>query len=255
MRFDVFTILPEVMLDYLNTSILGRAQQAGLLSVNLHNLRDYTTDRHRTTDDEPYGGGGGMVMKPEPIFSAVEAVLGSELESTVVVLLTPQGRLFNQAVAREYSKLDHVALICGRYEGVDERVRLHLATDEISVGDYVLTGGELPALMVIDAVARLLPGALGDEQATSKDSLSEGLLEHAHYTRPANFRGWEVPQILRNGDHAQIASWRYEQSLKRTLIRRPDLIKSLRLNQEGKILLTRLAREEGFDIDENHSGS
>lgn len=255
MRFDVFTILPEVMLDYLQTSILGRAQEAGLLSVTLHNLRDYTTDRHRTTDDEPYGGGGGMVMKPEPIFSAVEAVLGAELDTSAVVLLTPQGRLFNQSIARQYSELEHIALICGRYEGVDERIRLHLATDEISVGDYVLTGGELPALLVIDAVVRLLPGALGDEQATLKDSLSMGLLEHAHYTRPADFRGWEVPQILRNGDHAQIAQWRFEQSLRRTLIRRPDLIKSLSLNEECKILLNRIAREEGVEIDEDHSGS
>jgi tRNA (guanine37-N1)-methyltransferase len=249
MHFDVFTIFPEVMLEYLRASILGRALEAGLITVNLHNLRDYTTDRHRTTDDEPYGGGGGMVMKPEPIFTAVETVLGSDLGETTVVLLTPQGRLFKQSIAREYSELDRLALICGRYEGVDERVRTYLATDEISAGDYVLTGGELPALMVIDAVARLLPGALGDEGAILKDSLSMGLLEHGHYTRPAQFRGWEVPQVLRDGDHAQIAQWRFEQSLRRTLIRRPDLIKSLRLEEEGERLLKRIAYEEGIDID------
>jgi tRNA (guanine37-N1)-methyltransferase len=253
MQFDVFTVLPEVMEEYLQASILGRAQNAGLINVSLHNIRDFTTDRHRTTDDEPYGGGGGMIMKPEPIFSAVESVLGTELEEVPVVLLTPQGRHFNQSVARRFSQLNRIALICGRYEGVDERVREHLATDEISVGDYVLTGGELPALMIIDAVTRLLPGALGALDASSKDSLSDGLLEHGHYTRPAVYRGWEVPEVLRNGDHARIARWRYEQSLRRTLKRRPDLINSLNLQNEDLELLEKIAEEEGIAIKHNRS--
>jgi tRNA (guanine37-N1)-methyltransferase len=253
MRFDVFTILPEVMQEYLQSSILGRAQNAGLITVGLHNIRDFTTDRHRTTDDEPYGGGGGMVMKPEPIFTAVESVLASEIEKVPVVLLTPQGRHFDQSIARKFSQINRIVLICGRYEGVDERVREHLATDEISVGDFVLTGGELPALIIIDAITRLLPGVLGDQDATKKDSHSDGLLEHGHYTRPASFRGWEVPAVLRDGDHARIARWRYEQSLRRTLKRRPDLIKSLDLKNEDKELLGKLAEEEGIEINDIRS--
>ncbi len=203
MRIDVFTLFPELFPDYLETSILGRARQANLLQVNLHNIRDYATDKHQVTDDEPYGGGGGMVMKPEPIFAAVEAVLGEEIKIPVV-LLSPQGRLFNQAVAQKLSQNERFALICGRYEGVDERVIEHLVTDEISIGDYVLTGGELPALMVIDAVARLIPGALGNPTGAMTDSHASGLLEHPHYTRPPEFRGWGVPEVLKSGDHARI---------------------------------------------------
>ena len=233
MKIEVFSLLPEVMAPYLSASILGKAQETGLFEIDLHNIRDYSRDRHLTTDDEPYGGGGGMVMKPEPLFEAVETVLGNELAETRVVLLTPQGRPFTQAVARELAALPRLALICGRYEGVDERVREHLADDEISIGDYVLTGGELPALVVIDAVIRLLPGALGDEQATAHDSHSQGLLEGPHYTRPAEFRGWEVPEVLRSGDHARIAAWRREQSLRRTEERRPDLLKNMDLDSES----------------------
>jgi tRNA (guanine37-N1)-methyltransferase len=238
MRIDVFTLLPEVMEVYLQSSIIGRAQTAGLLEVDLYNIRDYTTDRHRTTDDEPFGGGGGMVMKPEPIFAAVEGVLGSDLAEVPVILLTPQGRLFSQKIAMELAQFPHLALICGRYEGVDERIRLHLATDEISIGDYVLTGGELPALTVIDAVARLLPGALGDSEAFLKDSHIDGLLEHPHYTRPSVFRGWEVPEVLRSGDHARIAAWRRKESLRRTSVRRPDLFKAALLNHENEAKLS-----------------
>ena len=212
MKFDVFTVLPEVMQAYLSASILGKAQESGKLRVDLHNLRDYTMDKHRTTDDEPYGGGGGMIMKPEPVFRAVEAVLGAQRTVVPIILLTPQGRVFNQAIASELSGYDQIALLCGRYEGVDERVRAHLVSDEISIGDYVLTGGELPAMVVIDAVARLLPGVLGDEQAAEKDSHSEGLLEHPHYTRPPEFRNWEVPEVLRSGDHVAIERWREEQA-------------------------------------------
>jgi tRNA (guanine37-N1)-methyltransferase len=203
-----------------------------LVDIRLHNIRDYATDRHLMTDDEPYGGGGGMVMKPEPLFEAVESVLGKELAETRVVLLTPQGRVFTQAIARELAGLRRVALISGRYEGVDERVREHLANDEISIGDYVLTGGELPALVVTDAIVRLMPGALGDEAASAQDSHSEGLLEGPHYTRPADYRGWEVPEILRSGDHAKIADWRRQQSLRRTKERRPDLLDQANLNPE-----------------------
>ncbi len=243
MRFDVFTLLPEVMEVYLRASVLGKAQEASRLEVCLHNIRDYTTDRHRTTDDEPYGGGGGMVMKPEPVFAAVESVLGERLNATPVILLTPQGRMFTQTVARELAGRERLALICGRYEGVDERIRQHLATDEISIGDFVLTGGELPALVIIDAVSRLLPGVLGDEQATAKDSHAEGLLEHPHYTRPAVFRGWEVPEVLRSGDHARIAAWRRKMSLIRTRERRPDLFNRLELDANDRKLLEEL--EEG----------
>ncbi len=243
MRFDVFTLLPEVMEVYLRASVLGKAQEASRLEVCLHNIRDYTTDRHRTTDDEPYGGGGGMVMKPEPVFAAVESVLGERLNTTPVILLTPQGRMFTQTVARELAGRERLALICGRYEGVDERIRQHLATDEISIGDFVLTGGELPALVIIDAVSRLLPGVLGDEQATAKDSHAEGLLEYPHYTRPAVFRGWEVPEVLRSGDHARIAAWRRKMSLIRTRERRPDLFNRLELDANDRKLLEEL--EEG----------
>lgn len=243
MRIDVFTLFPELFPPYLEASILGRARQAGLLDVQVHNIRDYAADKHNVTDDEPYGGGGGMVMKPEPIFSAVETVLGKP-PKIPVVLLSPQGRLFTQAIAKELSQNEHLALICGRYEGVDERVRGHLATNEISVGDFVLTGGELPALLVIDAVSRHIPGALGDPEGAITDSHANGLLEHPHYTRPQVFRGWEVPQVLRSGDHARIERWRRQQSLLRTAQRRPDLFEKIRLSQEDKRLLDEARERE-----------
>lgn len=257
MRFDVFSLMPEVMEPYLRASVLGRAQAEEILDVRLYNIRDYTTDRHRTTDDVPYGGGGGMVMKPEPIFAAVEAVLGETLGITPVILLTPQGRPLNQKMAAALAQVPHLALIAGRYEGVDERVREHLATDEISVGDFVLTGGELPALMVIDAVARWLPGALGDASAAQSDSYTGGLLEYPHYTRPAEFRGWPVPDILRSGDHAAIERWRRRQSLLRTLERRPELIASADLSDEDRALLADLpggAHSPTTSIDEGEGG-
>jgi tRNA (guanine37-N1)-methyltransferase len=237
LKFDVFTVLPEVMQAYLSASILGKAQEAGRLEILLHNIRDFTTDKHRTTDDEPYGGGGGMVMKPEPVFRAVEKVLGDQLGEVPVILLTPQGRVFDQSIALELSAMGHIVLLCGRYEGVDERIRQHLVTDELSIGDYVLTGGELPAMVVIDAVARLLPGVLGDEQAAEKDSHAEGMLEHPHYTRPAEFRGWGVPEVLRSGDHARIKRWRRMMSLRRTIERRPDLLESYPLSDDDRALL------------------
>jgi tRNA (guanine37-N1)-methyltransferase len=238
-RFDIFTLFPEVFDPYLHTSILEKALARGLLTVDMHNIRDWATDRHRTADDEPYGGGGGMVMKPEPIFQAVQGVLG-EPPGCPVILLTPQGRPFNQARARELAREPQLAFICGRYEGVDERVRQYLVDDEISIGDYVLTGGELAALVVVDAVARLLPGVLGDPDATSKDSHTAGLLEYPHYTRPPDFRGWKVPEILTSGDHGRVARWRREQALRRTWARRPDLLKEAALTPEDLEFLASL---------------
>ena len=239
MRFDVLTLFPEMFTGPLQESIIKRAQERGLISVHLHNIRDYATGRHRITDDAPYGGGGGMVMKPEPIFAAVEAVLGDE-KGVPVILLSPQGRLFTHEVARELSRHPRLVLICGRYEGVDERVREHLATDEISIGDYVLSGGELAAMVIIDAVTRLLPGVLGDPGATFEDSYAWGLLEYPHYTRPAVFRGWAVPEVLLSGNHAAIARWRREQALRRTLERRPDLLERAPLTEEDRAFLARL---------------
>lgn len=239
MRFDVFTLFPEVFHPYLQTSILLRAQQRGLIEIRVHNIRDYTTDKHHITDDEPYGGSGGMVMKPEPIFAAVESVLGSP-PTCPVILLTPQGRTFNYQIAREYAQFPALALICGRYEGVDERVREHLISDELSIGDYVLSGGELPALVVLDAVSRFLPGVLGDPKGALDDSYASELLEYPHYTRPAEFRGWKVPEVLLSGDHARIARWRREQALLRTWQRRPDLLKKATLSKEDLAFLERL---------------
>jgi len=244
MRVDIFSLLPEVMAPYLQASMLGKAQVAGLLQVELHNIRDYTSDRHRTTDDEPYGGGGGMLMRPEPIFAAVEAVLGEELGQIPLILLSPQGVPFTQAIARRLAGQPRLALIAGRYEGVDERVRLHLVNEELSIGDYVLTGGELPALVVVDAVARCLPGVLGDESAAEHDSHFSGLLEGPHYTRPATFRTWEVPPVLRSGDHAQVAGWRREQALRRTRERRPDLLERAELSNHDRDILAGLAEED-----------
>jgi len=237
MQFEVFTLLPEVFPPYLESSILQRARQRGLIDVRLHNIRDYTHDRHHTADDTPYGGGGGMVMKPEPVFEAVESVLGmssGQAPHIPVILLTPQGRVFTQRVAEEFARHERIALLCGRYEGVDERIREHLVTDEISVGDYVLTGGELPALLIIDAVSRLLPGVLGDPTGAEDDSHSMGLLEYPHYTKPSEFRGWKVPEILLSGDHAKIETWRREQALARTLKKRPDMIERAELSEKDK---------------------
>jgi tRNA (guanine37-N1)-methyltransferase len=230
------------MKPYLEGSILGKAQESGLIRVRLHNIRAFARDRHLTTDDLPYGGGGGMVMKPGPIFRAVEAALGSQQGDVPVILLTPQGRLLDHRLAAELSTHPRLALICGRYEGVDERVRENLADDEISIGDYVLTGGELPALVLIDAVSRLLPGVLGDSEAASRDSHAEGLLEHPQYTRPPEFRGWRVPDVLLSGDHGRIADWRTEQSLRRTLHRRPELLEKAELSETEIALLREISQ-------------
>jgi tRNA (guanine37-N1)-methyltransferase len=248
--FDVFTLFPGMFRGPLDESILKRAQDDGALSVRLHDIRQYATDKHHVTDEPPYGGGGGMVMKAEPIFNAVEKVLASSdegrtvREDVPVILLTPQGRLFSQEIAQELSRAERVALICGRYEGVDERVRQHLATDELSIGDYVLTGGELAAMVIIDAVTRLLPGVLGDPTATVQDSHARGLLEGPHYTRPRVFRGWEVPEVLLSGDHAAVARWRREQALRRTLERRPDLLEEADLSPQDRDVLAPLEEDD-----------
>jgi tRNA (guanine37-N1)-methyltransferase len=247
MQFEVFTLLPEIFPPYLESSILQRARQRGLIDVRVHNIRDYTHDRHHTTDDTPYGGGGGMVMKPEPVFEAIESALGLGPAQPVrlpVILLTPQGRVFTQRVAEELARDERVALLCGRYEGVDERIREHLVTDEISVGDYVLTGGELPALILIDAVSRLIPGVLGDPTGAEDDSHSMGLLEYPHYTRPPEFRGWKVPDVLLSGDHGKIEKWRREQALARTLRKRPDMIEKAELSEADKKFVEMLKKKE-----------
>jgi tRNA (guanine37-N1)-methyltransferase len=248
-HFDILTLFPLFFESPFSQSIIKRAREAGLVSIGLHNIRDYATDKHRTTDDTPYGGGGGMIMKPEPIFAAVEAILKDkglrdDSPSPPVILLSPQGRLFTQEIARELSKHSHLILICGHYEGVDERVRQHLATDEMSIGDYVLTGGEVPALTIVEAVTRLVPGVLGDPGATFEDSHAEGLLEYPHYTRPPVFRGHGVPEVLLSGDHAAVIRWRRQQALRRTWERRPDLLSKARLSEADKAFLRQLEEEK-----------
>ncbi len=221
MKIDVLTLFPEMLAGPLDVSIVRRARETGLLDLQIHNLRDYTHDRYKTVDDKPFGGGPGMVLKPEPIFEAVEKLAGQQ---TRVILTTPAGRPFNQAIARELAQLPHLLFICGSYEGVDERVREALVDDELSIGDYVLTNGGLPAMVVIDAVTRLLPGALGDDESSKDESFSGQSLEYPHYTRPAEYRGMKVPDILLSGHHAQIEKWRAEQAQLRTAQRRPDLL-------------------------------
>ena len=243
MRFDVFTLFPAALRPYFEISILQKAIDHGLLDVNLHDIREWAPDKHHVTDDTPYGGGGGMVMKPGPIFDALEAVLGSP-PACPVVMMTPQGRVFNMKIARQLAEYPRVALLCGRYEGVDERVREHLVTDDISIGDYVLTGGELPALVVMDAVARFIPGVLGDPDGAMDDSHASGLLEYPHYTKPVEYRGWRVPDVLLSGHHAQINKWRREQSLVRTALRRPDLLEKAELGPTDLKYLKKMAAEK-----------
>ena len=243
MKFDIFTLFPEVFPAYLDASILFRAREMGHLTVDIHNIRDWATDKHQVTDEPPYGGGGGMVMKPEPIFASVEDILGQP-PSCPVLLMTPQGELLNQKRAQKFTAYDRIGIIAGHYEGIDERVREHLVTDEISIGDYVLTGGELPALVLIDVLIRLIPGVLGDPMAAVNDSHASGLLEYPHYTRPEEYRKWIVPEILRSGHHAKIDRWRRNQALKRTLERRPDLLEDFVLTEEDQEFLAGL-KEKG----------
>ncbi len=233
MHFDIFTLFPDMFQGPFSESMLKRAQERGLLSIVLHNIRESTSDKHHIVDDYPYGGGAGMVMKPEPIFTAVEAIY----HGGPIILLSPQGRLFNQQLARTLAQEARVTLICGHYEGVDERVREHLVTDEISIGDFVLTGGELAAMIIVDATSRLLPGVLGGEWSTLEESHSGGTLEYPHYTRPPEFRGWRVPDVLLSGNHAEIARWRRKEAIRRTRIRRPDLYEKLDLSSKADVKL------------------
>ena len=221
MKIDVLTLFPGMFPGALDESIIKRACESGRLRLGIHDLRDYTHDRHRTVDDRPFGGGPGMLMKPEPLFEAVEALRG---EKTRVILTSPAGRLFRQEIARELAAEEHLLLVCGSYEGFDERVRQGLADDELSIGDYVLTNGALPAMVIIDSVTRLLPGVLGDDESSQDESFSGGLLEYPQYTRPAEFRGMNVPEVLLSGDHAAIEKWRREQAEVQTRQRRPDLL-------------------------------
>jgi tRNA (guanine37-N1)-methyltransferase len=244
-RVDIFTLFPEMYNGPFNSSILKRAIDQGKLNVKIHNIRDYSHEKHHNVDDSAYGGGAGMVMKPEPVFEAVETVrslaTGTEGQNLAVVLLTPQGRLFNQSVAAEMANYDWLMLICGHYEGLDERIREHLVTAEISIGDYVLTGGELASMVMVDTIARLIPGVLGSNESLLYESHTGGLLEYPQYTRPEIFREWKVPDVLLSGNHAQIAKWRREQSVLRTAERRPDLLNKVELTKKEKELVADLS--------------
>lgn len=244
MRIDVLTLFPAMFQGPMTESMLWKARDRGLLDLRLHDIRDFTTDKHRTADDIPYGGGGGMIMKAEPVISAVEKVLEAAPQGTPVILMTPQGRVFSHSVAKELAAHEQLVVICGRYEGIDERVRQLVVTDEISIGDYVLTGGELAAMVIIDAVMRHIPGVLGAEGAAEADSHADGVLEGPHYTRPPVFRGLAVPQVLQEGDHAKVAQWRREQGLRRTWQQRPDLLLKADLSEDERYLLAIFADEE-----------
>ncbi|TAK34755.1 MAG: tRNA (guanosine(37)-N1)-methyltransferase TrmD [Chloroflexota bacterium] len=267
MRIDILTLFPAMFAGPFSESIIKRATEKGILEIIVHQIRDYAPDKHHITDDYPYGGGAGMVMKPEPLFSAVESILGlpplsrdncvlpeamqegmtspscvSAYTTVPVILMTPQGRQFDQHVAHELAAHDRLLFICGHYEGVDERVREHLVTDEVSIGDYVLTGGELPAMVVIDALARLIPGVLGAEEATHEESHTRGTLEYPQYTRPANFRGWAVPPVLLSGHHGEVERFHQTESLRRTLRRRPELLRRAELTKEEEKILRKLLK-------------
>ncbi len=241
MRVNVVTLFPEMVAQALGFSIMARAQETGAVSFGVHNPRDWTTDRHRIVDDAPYGGGAGMVLKPEPLVACIEEIATEP--DAAVVFVTPQGETLTQRRVREFAALGQMVVLCGHYEGVDERVRELVVTDEISIGDYVLTGGELPALVLIDAVVRLLPGVLGNEASAATDSFEDGLLEHPHYTRPPQFRGMEVPVELVEGDHVAVARWRRKMSLLRTMQRRPDLLAAAELTATDRELLAEIADE------------
>lgn len=243
MQIDILTLFPEMVEGYLNSSILKRAVEKGQFQYNLINFRDFSTNKHKKVDDYPYGGGAGMVLTPQPIFDAVDYVKNKRNTKPRILLMCPQGETYTQQKAEELAKEDHLIIICGHYEGYDERIREHLVTDEISIGDYVLTGGEIGALVVVDSVVRLLPNVLGNDESAKEDSFSTGLLEHPHYTRPADFRGMKVPEVLLQGNHAEINRWRKKMALKRTLERRPDLLEKKELTDEEKQLLEEVKRE------------
>ena len=239
MRFDILTLFPELFSSFLKESILGRAIKKGLVDIRLTNIRSFARGPHKVVDDRPYGGGNGMVMKPGPVCRALKSIERTS-ERSIIILLTPQGKRFEQTISWKLSRLDQLIIICGRYEGVDERIRSGYIDMELSIGDYILSGGELGAMVVIDAVSRLVPGVLGGEKSNLEDSFEDGLLEYPHYTRPRIFKGKEVPSVLLSGDHEKIRSWRRTESLKRTLEKRPDLLKGARLNKEDKDILAKL---------------
>ncbi|GIO83872.1 tRNA (guanine-N(1)-)-methyltransferase [Paenibacillus faecis] len=257
MRMDVLTLFPEMFEGVFHSSILGKAREKGIVNLHAVNFRDYAGNKHGSVDDTPYGGGGGMVLKPEPIFHAVEDLLERRREAVEeagrpprIILMCPQGESFTQRKAEELATEDHLIFICGHYEGYDERIREHLVTDELSIGDYVLTGGELPAMVIIDSVTRLLPGVLGNEMSAVTDSFSTGMLEYPHYTRPVEFRGWKVPDILLSGHHANVADWRRKEALRRTWQRRPDLLDNLDLSPKDRKWLEEFEKESGRNMQE-----
>lgn len=244
MKIDVLTLFPEMFSGVLGHSILHKAAEKGAVQYNVVNFRDYADNKHQTVDDYPYGGGAGMVLKPQPLFDAVEALKGqAESNQTRVILLCPQGKRYDQKTAEELAGAPHLIFVCGHYEGYDERIREHVVTDEISIGDYVLTGGELGAMVVIDSVVRLLPEVLGNQESHMKDSFSTGLLEHPHYTRPSDFRGLKVPEVLLQGNHKLIEEWRNKEALRRTFVRRPDLLEKIELNKDQEKWLNEIKKE------------
>ncbi len=248
MQIDVMTLFPNMFDSPFSTGIFQRAKEKGLIAINTHNFREWAHDRHHTVDDTVYGGGAGMVLKPGPLFAATESVISKIREEgwkgeIPVVLMTPQGRLFCQKIAGEYATRKHIILLCGEYEGVDERIRVHLATDEISIGDYVLSAGEIAAMVFINATVRLIPGVLGSDESALHESHTDGWLEHPQYTRPAEFRGWKVPEVLLSGNHQEVEKWRQKESLIRTAIRRPDLLKKIKLSDKEKQLIDKLIKE------------
>jgi tRNA (guanine37-N1)-methyltransferase len=243
MKIDVLTLFPEMFSGVLGSSILKKAHEKHAVQYNIINIRDYSDNKHQTVDDYPYGGGAGMVLKPQPIFDAVDSLINHEAPKPRIILLCPQGRQYNQKVAEELATEDHLVFICGHYEGYDERIREHLVTDEISIGDYVLTGGELGAMVLIDSVVRLLPDVLGKQESHLQDSFSTGLLEHPHYTRPADFRGLKVPDVLMSGNHKHIEDWREKESLRRTYNRRPDLLEKIELTKNQSKWLEEIRKE------------
>ena len=242
-RFDILTLFPEMFQGFLHTSIIRRAHEKGLIETRIIDFRRFATDKHRIVDDAPYGGGDGMVLKPEPIFRAVEYLLKERSEPTEVILLSPQGEPYTQQKAQELAKSSHLILICGHYAGFDERIREHLVTKEISIGDYILTGGELPAMVLVDSISRPIPGVLGNRLSPKADSFTDGLLEYPQYTRPAEFCGYRVPDVLLSGNHQRIEQWRRRESLRRTWRRRPDLLRSASLSEEERRFLSQLKKE------------
>jgi tRNA (guanine37-N1)-methyltransferase len=244
MKFDIVTIFPRMVEAGLAEGVISRGVERGLLDIKIHDLREYTVDRHRSVDDVPYGGGPGMVMKPEPLARAVEDIRARRGDPDTVVLLSPQGRRFTQGEAARMSALRHVALLCGRYEGMDERIRTLVATEELSIGDYVLSGGELPALVIVDAISRLVPGVVGDTRSVEEDSFSRGLLDYPHYTRPSEFSGAKVPEVLMSGHHEQVRRWRKKTAIQRTLERRPELLDTAAMDDEERALLDEIRKEQ-----------